>query len=70
MAYAGRFERGTFFTIQVYKSVGIALVEKYERVGKSVISVCKRAQKGYQMHFISVKKSRKRSGFVQIYSHF
>ena len=66
MAYAGRRERGTFFTIKVYKTVGISLVEVYERVGKSVISVCKSCQKGY---FMAVKKSQKRSGFV-IYSYF
>ena len=27
-------------------------------------SVCKKAQEGYQMYFMVVKKSRKRSGFV------
>ena len=36
-------ERGTFFMLQVYKWVGIFLV--YERLGTSVISVCKRAQR-------------------------
>ena len=30
-------ERGTFFTLQVYKRVGISRVEVYARVGKSVI---------------------------------
>ena len=30
-------ERGTFFTFQVYKRVGISQVEVYKRVGKSVI---------------------------------
>ena len=34
--------RGTFFRLQLYKRVGILLVEVYERVGKSVIWVCKR----------------------------
>ena len=29
-----------------YERVVISLVEVYERVGKSVISVCKKAQKG------------------------
>ena len=29
--------KGTFFTLQVYKRVGISRVEAYERVGKSVI---------------------------------
>ena len=28
-------ERGTFFSLQVYRRVGIALVEVYERVAKS-----------------------------------
>ena len=39
-----------FFRLQEYdeiiKRVGISLVVVYERVGKSVISVCKRAQNG------------------------
>ena len=39
-------ERGTFFRLQVYEMAGILLVEVYERVGKSVIWVCKRAQNG------------------------
>ena len=33
-------ERGTFFRFQLYERVGILLVVVYERVGKSVISVC------------------------------
>ena len=37
-------EKGTFFRLQVYESVGISLLELYERAGKSVISVCKKAQ--------------------------
>ena len=36
-------------------------------VKKSVISVCKKTQKGCQRYSMAVKKSRKRSGFV-IYS--
>ena len=39
-------ERGTFFRLQVYKRVEISLAEVYETVGKCVISVSKRAQKG------------------------
>ena len=36
--------------------VGILLVEVYESVGRSVISVGKkRVQKGQQMHFVAVK---------------
>ena len=36
-------ERGIFFRRQVYKRVGILLVEVYKRLGKSVIWVCERA---------------------------
>ena len=32
--------------LRVYEMAGILLVEVYERVGKSVIWVCKRAQNG------------------------
>ena len=35
--------------------VRILLVELYEREGKSVIVVCKRAQKDQEMHFMAVK---------------
>ena len=38
-------ERGTFFRLQVYKRVEISVAEVYERVGKCVISVSKKAQK-------------------------
>jgi len=40
-------ERGSFFffRLQEYKRLGISLVEVYERVGKSVISICKNAQR-------------------------
>ena len=38
-------ERGTFFRLQVYKRVEISLAEVYERVGKCIISVSKKAQK-------------------------
>ena len=48
--------------LQAYERVGISLVEVYEMV--HFISVCKKAQEGYQMYFMVVKKSRKRSGFV------
>ena len=44
-----------FFSLQVHESVEISLVEVFERVGKTVISVCQKAQKGKQMHFIAVK---------------
>ena len=39
-------ERGTTFRLQVYERVGISLVEVDERVGKTVVSVGKNAQKG------------------------
>ena len=35
-----------FFRLLVYGRVGISLIEVYERGGKSVILVCKKAQKG------------------------
>ena len=56
------FERGTLFRLQVYEKVVIPLA------GKSVFSVIGKAQMGQQMHFRSVKKSRKRFGFL-IYSY-
>ena len=46
-------DRGTMFRLQAYDRVtGISLFEVYERVGKSVISVCKKIQKlnDEQMH--------------------
>ena len=39
-------ERGTFFRLQVYERVRSLLVDVHKRVGKSVIWICKRAQKG------------------------
>ena len=39
-------ERGAIFRPQVYERVGISLLEVYKKVGKSVIWVCDRAQKG------------------------
>lgn len=51
---------GTSFRLQVNERVGIWLVEVYEPVAKSVISVWK----GLQVHFVARKKSRKRSDFV------
>ena len=38
-------ERGTFFRLRVFKKIEISLAEVYERVGKYVISVSKKAQK-------------------------
>ena len=47
IAYKGRLLviGGIFFSHQVNERVGILLAEVYKRVGKSVIWVCKRAQK-------------------------
>ena len=57
-------ERGILFRLQVCERVGILLVEVYERIVKSVISVYKKAQNSKQIHFMVVKQSRKRSGFM------
>ena len=40
--------KGVYFVgfMQVIMRVSTSLVEAYERVGKSVISICKKAQKG------------------------
>ena len=38
----------------VYERAGIILVEVYERVGKSVIWVCERAQRAEQMNFMGL----------------
>ena len=35
-------ERGTYFRLQVYERAGILLVAKYERIRKSIISVCEK----------------------------
>ena len=56
------FERSTFFRLQAYEKVVIPIA------GKSVFSVIEKAQMVQQMHFMSVKKSRKRFGFL-IYSY-
>ena len=39
-------ERVIFIRLQAYERGGILLVEVYKRVGKSVIRVCERTQKG------------------------
>ena len=57
-------ERGTFF--RLHGKVGNTLVEEYERVGKSVISVCKKSQKGLTRDIYCCDKVG--SGFV-IYSY-
>ena len=48
-------ERGTFFRLQVHERVEILLVEVYNRVGKSVIWVFLRVQKGWQMNLMAFK---------------
>ena len=47
--------------------VGILLLEVYESVAKSVISVGKQDQKGYQMHFMAVKKVQKSFWFSGLF---
>ena len=58
MGYTGRLhpKRVPFLRLQQCEQVGILPFEVYERVGKSVFSVCKRAQNGFQMHFVVGKK--------------
>ena len=57
-------ERGTVLRLQLDERVGISsLVELYERVGKSVIWVRKKALKSKRCIFVTVKKSKKSSGF-------
>ena len=43
----GLYGEAPFFKLQVYKRLAISLAEVYDRVGKCVISVCKKAQKDY-----------------------
>ena len=57
-------ESGTFF--RLHGKVGNTLVEEYDRVGKSVISVCKKSQKGLTREIYGCDKVG--SGFV-IYSY-
>ena len=51
-------KRGTFLRLQVYERVSISLVEVYERVVKSVISICNDL-KGLQKDFMAIKMSGK-----------
>ena len=60
-----RREGGTSWKLQGFHK--LEYVKGY--AGKSVISVCKKAQKEEQMHFMAMKNSRKRSCFV-VYSYF
>ena len=56
-------ERGTFFRLQLYERVGILLVVVYERVGKSVISVCEMPKRPNRW-ILWIIKSGKRYIFV------
>ena len=58
-------ERGTFSRLQEYERVGILPVEVYEMVGKSVTWFVKWPKKATEGSFMSVKSSKKFSGFVQ-----
>ena len=66
MAHTGRLHpKGVpFLRFQQCEMVGVLPFEVYERVGKSVFSVCKRAQNGLRMHLMVVKKVETRPGFV------
>ena len=70
MAHTGRLHpKGVpFLRLQQCEMVGVLPFEVYERVGKSVFLVCKRAQNGLRMHFMVVKKFKRSPGFV-IYSY-
>ena len=52
--WGGSAWKGYLFRLQVYERVEISLVEVYKKVKRI---------KGGNMHFMAVKKSRKRSGF-------
>ena len=56
-------ERGVFFRLQAYEMVGIPLAEVYERVGKSVIWVCERAQKSEQINLWLNKVEKIKEGW-------
>jgi len=63
MFTGGIFARGylqegyLFQSLGIWRVVGISIVEVYERVGKSVISVCKKVHVGWQIHFMALKNS-------------
>ena len=54
--------KGVPFLVQVYKRVGISLVEVYESIGKIVILLCKQVKKELTDAFMAVKKSGKLPG--------
>ena len=69
MACTGRLHpKGVpFLRLQQCEMVGILPFEVYERVGKSVFSVCKRVQNGLKMHFMVLKKLKKASWFCDLF---
>ena len=60
-------ERGTFFRLQVYGKEGNLLAEVYERVGKSVISVFKKSQKGLTREIYGCDKVEKAVRFCNLF---
>ena len=53
-----------FSNFRFPKGYRISLVDVYERVGKSVFSVCQKTKQRYKMYFMVVENSTKMSGFV------
>ena len=69
MAYAGRLRtKGYHFQASVYERVWISLVEAYETAWKSIISDCKKTQKGNRCILSWLWKSRE-NGLVLRYIH-
>ena len=62
--WGGGGGRIPFSNFRFPKGYRISLVDVYERVGKSVFSVCQKTKKRYKMYFMAVKNSTKISGFV------
>ena len=69
MAYTGILlpKGGTFFRLQLYGKVGNTVVEEYERVGKSVISVCKKSQEGITREIYGCDKVEKAVRFCDLF---
>ena len=61
MAYTGRLRpKGIPYLVFRYIKGWGFTAEVYEKVGNSIISVCKKGPKGEQMHFMALKKSKKK----------
>ena len=60
-------EREYLFRLQVYGKVGNTVVEEYERVGKSVISVCKKSQKGLTREIYGCDKVERAVRFCDLF---